>query len=236
MSLLILALISSPVFADGASSAKTPPFKMTLKDGKLTSQIHTAPLRKVIEEISRLAGAEVRWLTQDEDFVSAEFADLPLDEALEMILKKNFTLSYDFTGNNKKLTGIWVASRSESMQTFEATNNFSRIKQPYLENGLDSERAGMKKDVTAKIEGKGSGPELMPVRSGTEIDLAEAPPSARSKAVESPATQPDNDQTAKPIPSQFASTNSPQQVGGGVTKGGGEMASSVLISILSGMQ
>jgi hypothetical protein len=228
MLLVVLALDSSPVFAGGApDTAKTRPFKMTLKDGKLTAQIRTAPLGKVIEEISRLTGAEIRWLSQEQDDpVSVEFTDLPLDEALERILKRNFTHSYTFTGNDKTLIGIWIASsgaRSESVPTPDATNSLSIIKEAYSENVLESDRGGIKKDVTARIERTEWRPEPLPVEPVAEINLAEAPPSVRVEAIEVLAMHAEKDQEAKTILSHFAHTDPDPKVR--------EIASSVLSRI-----
>jgi hypothetical protein len=221
--LVVLALESSPVSAAEASgAAKAPRFKMTLREGKLTARIHTAPLRKVIEEISGLTGAEVRWLTQEEeeDPVSAEFTDLPLDEALENILKKNFTLSYTFVGNDKKLVGIWIASRSESRRTFEAMNSLSIMRDAPPENARERDTTGIKKDATANVGGNEWRAEPMPVDPASEINLAEAPPSVRLRAIELLATHAENDQEVRTILSHFADTDPDRQVR--------EMASRVL--------
>jgi hypothetical protein len=157
--LVVLALDCSSVSAAGArDAAKTPRLNMTLRDGKLTAQIRTAPLHKVIEEIGRLTGAEVRWLSQgEEDQVSAEFADLPLYEALETILKENFTLSYTIFGKEKKLTGIWILSsgkRSESVlirQSITATT-LSMLHEGYAENAPEWGRTRARKDPKDRVE------------------------------------------------------------------------------------
>src|ERR1043166_1835341 len=66
MLVVVLALeISQPSAAAASSPAKTRPFEMTLKDGKLTARIRATPLRSVITELSRLTGAEVHWLSQE---------------------------------------------------------------------------------------------------------------------------------------------------------------------------
>jgi hypothetical protein len=119
---LSLALGSAPVSAVGPrDAAKSTSLKMILKDGRLTVQILAAPLHKVIEEISRLTGAEVRWLNQGrEEAVSVEFTDLSINEALERILKTNFALSYTFSGKERRLTGIWILSREHAPVVREA--------------------------------------------------------------------------------------------------------------------
>ena len=225
MLLVVLALDSSPASAAGApSAAKTLPFKMTLKDGKLTAQIRTAPLHKVIEEIGRLTGAEVRWLTQEEENpVSADFTDLPLHEVLETILKKNFTLSYTFVGNDKKLIGIWILSsgkRSESVPTPEATKSLSMVQEGHAENAGEWDRARVIKDVNAKVEEKERRPEPLPVDPVAEINLAEAPPSVRLEATKVLGMHAENDQEVRTILSHLAHSDSDPQVR--------EMASRVL--------
>jgi hypothetical protein len=223
MLLVVLALDSSSVSAaEARGAAKIPPFKMRLKDGKLTAQISTAPLRSVIMEISRLAGAEVRWLTQEEDNpVSAEFTDLPLHEALETVLRENFTLSYTVVGSDKKLVGIWIASRSEFRRTFETTNSLSITRGSHPENAQERD---LTRIVTAKLEPKEWREEAVPVEPGSEINLADAPPSVRLKAIESLATHAKNDQEVRTILLHFAHNDPDPQVR--------EMAS----SMLSGMR
>jgi hypothetical protein len=164
----------------------------------------------VIMEVSRLTGADVRWLTQqDEDPVSAEFTDVPLDEALEMILKKNFTLSYTYIGNDKKLTGIWIASRSESKITFENTDGLSIIREAHLENTKGRDQTGIN---VARAEGKEWRQDPIPVDPGTDINLADAPPSVRLKVIEFLATHAENDQEVRTILSHFAYTDPDPQV------------------------
>jgi hypothetical protein len=230
MLLVVLALDSSPVFAGGAPYAKTPPFKMTLKDGKLTAQIQTAPLHKVIEEIGRLTGAEIRWLThEEEDQVSAEFIDLPLYEVFETILKENFTLSYTIFGKEKKLTGIWILSngkRSEPVPTpraITATNGFSMLQEGYAENAPEWGRTRARKDPKNRVEREEWAREPLPVEPVAEINLTEQPPSVRLQAVELLAMHAEKDQEARTILSHFAHTDPDPQMR--------EMASSVLSRI-----
>ena len=112
MLVVVLALeISQPSPAAASSPAKTRPFEMTLKDGKLTARIRATPLRSVITELSRLTGAEVHWLSQEkEDVISRDFNDVPLHDVFESILKKNYMLSYVSVGNEQKLACVWITS------------------------------------------------------------------------------------------------------------------------------
>jgi hypothetical protein len=139
---------------------------------------------------------------------------------LENILKKNFMLSYTIVGNDKKLVGIWIASRSEFRRTFETTNSPSVIREAHAEKVQDWDRPWVRKDVMASFEGNEWQPEPMPVDPGTEINLAEAPSSVRLKAIEFLATHAENNQDVITTLSHFAHTDPDPQVR--------EMASRVL--------
>jgi hypothetical protein len=95
------------------SAAMTLPGQIALQDGKLTAHLTAAPLHQVMEEVSRLSGAQVRWLSsQEEKLVSVEFHALPFPEALRRILgETNFLLFYVSEGMNTKLTQIWISSK-----------------------------------------------------------------------------------------------------------------------------
>lgn len=109
-----LALGSVPVRATYAlgPTAVNFPGQMTLQDGKLTARIMAAPLRQVMEEVSRLSGAQVLWLSQaGEEPVSVEFSALPFSEALRRILgERNFLLFYTTMGEEGRLIQIWISS------------------------------------------------------------------------------------------------------------------------------
>jgi len=111
-----LILSAGPVDAVYAlgPAAVTSPGQIILLDGKLTAQLVAAPLRQVIEEVSRRSGAQVRWLGSqaEERLVSVEFTALPLPEALGRILgETNFLLFYTPTGGGTKLTQIWISAK-----------------------------------------------------------------------------------------------------------------------------
>lgn len=113
------ALWSAPIPTPSALGS-TPvgiPGQITLQDGKLTARIATVPLRQVMEEISRLSGAQVRWMDSvvREQTVSVEFTALPLSEAVRRILRtRNFLLWYAPRDESTQLTQIWIASREEA--------------------------------------------------------------------------------------------------------------------------
>jgi hypothetical protein len=181
---LSLGLGSAPVSAGGPrGAAKSTSLRMTLKDGKLTAEIRIAPLHKVIEEISRLTGAEVRGLNQGGDEpVSVEFTDLSINEALERILKTNFTLSYTFSGRKRRLTEIWILSREHAPQVREVA------------------RAGL------------VGLNSVPADPDTEINLAEQPVSVRLEAVELLAMHADKDEAVRETLSHLAHSDRDPQV------------------------
>jgi hypothetical protein len=114
--LVSLVLCTGPVGATYALGpmAGTSPGQIGLQDGKLTARIVAAPLRQVMEEVSRRSGAQVRWLGNqaEERLVSAEFTALPLPEALGRILgETNFLLFYASAGKGTTLTQIWISSK-----------------------------------------------------------------------------------------------------------------------------
>lgn len=92
------------------------PGKISLQDGKMTARIVAAPLRRVIEEVSRLSGAQARWLSLDgEEPVSVEFTDLPFSEALRRILgEKDFVLFDPSARETARLPQIWIYPRGQA--------------------------------------------------------------------------------------------------------------------------
>jgi hypothetical protein len=114
--LVSLALSTGPVGATYAlgPAAVIVPGQIALQEGKLAAKIVAAPLRQVMEEVSRLSGAQVRWLSTqvEERPVSVEFTALPLPEALGRILgETNFLLFYTTVGEGTKLTQIWISAK-----------------------------------------------------------------------------------------------------------------------------
>jgi hypothetical protein len=107
---LLPRLLTAAPSPDSASRAF--PAVLTLQDGKLTAHISSLPLHQVMEEVSRLSGAEVLWLGQEEEEqISAEFSAIPLAEALRQLLgEKNFMLFYVGAGQETRLAQIWISS------------------------------------------------------------------------------------------------------------------------------
>jgi hypothetical protein len=72
-----------------------------------------------MEEVSRLSGARVRWLSNqvEEKPVSAEFTALPLPEALRRIFgETNFLLFYASETENTALTQIWISAKGNGRE------------------------------------------------------------------------------------------------------------------------
>jgi hypothetical protein len=113
---ILMGLTPGTVLVGTASAlgpvAATFPGQLTFQGGKLTARVMGASLRQVMEEVSRLSGAQVRWLNQNgEELVSVEFTDLSFSEALRRILReKNFLLFYTATGRETRLAQIWISS------------------------------------------------------------------------------------------------------------------------------
>ncbi len=116
--LVSLVLGSLSVCAAYAASPADVSFpgKITLQDGKMTARIMAAPLRRVIEEVSKLSGAQVRWLSLDgKEPVSVEFTDLPFSEALRRILgEKDFVLFEPSARERARLPQIWIYPRRQA--------------------------------------------------------------------------------------------------------------------------
>jgi hypothetical protein len=111
LSLALGSVVVSTVAADSPAVGAFPG-TLTLHGETLTAQISAAPLRQVMEEVSRISRARVLWLQPGgEEPVSAAFTALPLPEALERILgKKNFLLFYASAAEGAQLSQIWISS------------------------------------------------------------------------------------------------------------------------------
>jgi hypothetical protein len=114
-SLVLGSLPGRTADAVGPAAINTPPW-IALQDGKLTVHTRKAPLRQVMEEISRLSGVQVRWMEPNagEQEVSVKLTDFPVSAVLRRVLREtNFILFYTGTGEGATLTHIWIASKGE---------------------------------------------------------------------------------------------------------------------------
>jgi hypothetical protein len=214
---------NSPALATGSRSGAdqaASSLKMAFRDGNLTAEIVAAPLHEVMTEISKLTGAEVRWLGQHADErVSSTFTGMPLHEALERILRRNFTLSYAASG---LLTDVWILSRAKAeeptagLQAATATDRFIEVDEGRTNppTGRNQPRARMAPDVGIKEA---------PAASSAGIDIAEQPLPARREVVALLAMHADNDEAAREILSHVASDDADAQVR--------EIASMVLLGL-----
>ena len=204
------ALANGLALAAGGRDISTPAasLEMTFREGCLTARLVAAPLHEVMAEIGRLTEAKVRWLNQHGDErVSLQLTDVPLGEALEKILEKNFTLSYASSGI---LTGIWISSRgaggepAAGLQTGAVTDRLIAVgDRGELPTGRNQPRA-------RTDPGAGLGEE--PAPSSAEIDVAEQPLSVRMEAVELLAMQADEDEAAREVLAHMAASDVDHQV------------------------
>ena len=204
-----LVLSTGPVGAAYAfSPAPAPlPKQIALQDGKLTAQIVVAPLRQVMEEMSRLSGARVRWLSSEaeEKPVSVEFTALPLPEALRRILgEMNFLLFYTSTGNSVKLTEIWISSVIGGGQLGRLPPPASQVKAPppIPDSVSQSEEAV---DRQAEFA-------AMPLDTLIQTAVSMADPSLRIEAIGHLGGRAPEDPKVEAILSQLASNDSNPQV------------------------
>ena len=116
--LVSLVVGSIPVCAPYAlgSPPVNFPGEITVQDGKLTAHIVGASLQHVFEEVSRLSGAQVRWIDAEsrEQAVSVEFTALPMADGVRRLLRAtNFLLVYIPSNEGTRLTQIRIASRGD---------------------------------------------------------------------------------------------------------------------------
>ena len=116
VSLVLGSLSVCAAYAAGPADVSFPG-KIMLKDGRMTARIVAAPLRRVIEEVSKLSGAQARGLSRDgEEPVSVEFTDLPFSEALRRILgEKDFVLFDPSARERARLPQIWIYPREQAV-------------------------------------------------------------------------------------------------------------------------
>jgi hypothetical protein len=115
-----LVLACAPGYAADAPTLGVGNFPgtLTLREKTLAARVAAVPLRQVMAELSRLSGAQVRWLTPGgEEPVSVDFPARPLAEALERLLgEQNFLLFYTEAGAGMRLTRIWISARETSQE------------------------------------------------------------------------------------------------------------------------
>ena len=97
------------------------PGTITIEGGKLTTKIPETSLQKVMEEISKTSGIQVRWLdTAGEERVAVDFVAVPLSRAIPRLLSdRNFVLFYSSAGEEVRLTQVWISSRKKEVEHLE---------------------------------------------------------------------------------------------------------------------
>jgi len=204
-----LVLSTGPIgsaFAFGPVPAPLPR-QITLQDGRLTAQVVATPLRQVMEEMSRVSGARVRWLSgqAEENPVSVEFTAIPLPEALRRILKEmNFLLFYTSTGNSTKLTEVWILSGIGKSQVGHTPTPVSpeMVPLPIADSTSQSEEA---EDRQAQFA-------AMPLEILIQTAVGTSDPPLRIEAIAYLGRRAAEDSTVERILSHLASNDSNPQV------------------------
>jgi hypothetical protein len=187
-----LALSTGPVdvtYALGPVPVPVPG-QLALQDGKLAAKFVAAPLRQVIEEVSRRSGAQVRWLGHqaEERLISVEFTALPLPEALGRILgRTNFLLFYTAVGEGIKLTQIWIFAQD-----------------------TDGEQSGLTRQPSAVEED--AEPDAIPIDTLIQTAVSRAEPAVRIDAIARLGEYAQQDPRVEGILSHLAANDGSPQV------------------------
>jgi hypothetical protein len=211
--LLLVSLTFLPVPAPAVQSPGTAagPFPgiITFRDEQLTVRITAAPLRQVMGEISRLSGAQVRWLSQEgEDLTSVEFTALPVTDALRRLLGgRNFLLFYTATGEETKLTQIWISASGQA-------GNQPGLKSPPVPQRQTTPLPG---SASAPQSGEAASEEraeleALPLETLLQIARLDQNPSVRVEAIARLAGYAQDDSRVQVILSQVAQSDSNPQV------------------------
>jgi len=83
---------------------------MSFESGKLTAEVSGAPLARVLDEVARLTGAEVRGLgNAGREAVSASFAGLDFQDAIQRLVRtRSFVLVTAGTDPHTRLVRIAI--------------------------------------------------------------------------------------------------------------------------------
>ncbi len=94
----------------GATSAS-----MALHEGLLSADVAGTPVSRVMEEVGRLTGAEVRWLgAAGEEPVSVRFSDVPLTDAIGRLLgTRSFLLVASGPGASPPIIRVVILASGE---------------------------------------------------------------------------------------------------------------------------
>ena len=183
---------------------------LQLQDGALTARVSSAPLQRVLHEVSRLSGARIVWLGPREDRqVSAYFTALPVADALQRLLDpNNFLLVYDSNDDAAKLTAIWVSPSKTvvSNPQPQAPHRLTPMQQPFV----SGEDPAMMEDEPLMDDAGGGFEQIL--ESYLETAARGADHDRRIESVNALGGLVDHDPRVLPLLQQLSSTESDPQV------------------------
>jgi hypothetical protein len=139
LTFLPVPILPVPILAAQSPAPTTDHFLgiVTFRNERLTVRVTAVPLRQVMGEISRLSGAQLRWLSPaGEELTSVEFTALPIADALRRLLGgKNFLLFYTALGAKAKLTQIRISASGSTGTSPGLTASPVPLGQPALPSG-----------------------------------------------------------------------------------------------------
>ena len=106
-----------------------PSVSVSLHKGRLTAHIVATPLQQVMQELSRVSGAQVVWQSPPDDhLVSVAFSSLPLSEAVQRIAgAHNFLLIFSSAAETARLTQIWLSAPPQSQTRVDLAQSRSSV-------------------------------------------------------------------------------------------------------------
>ena len=114
--LALCGLLAGLTVAGPAAGATS--LAMALHEGLLTADVAGAPVSRVMQEVGRLTGAEVRWLgAAGEEPISVRFTDVPLADAIARLLgTRSFLLVASAAGAPPPITRVVILASGERRQ------------------------------------------------------------------------------------------------------------------------
>ena len=114
-------------------------YELSIKDNLITLNAEDAFLKKILEDIGQRMNIEVFAQLPDEDKITIQFANLPLEEVLKKF-KTNYALvtdSKDTSGNIKRIVVVPKGKQARlSLREFER-------KEPEVNTGVAGEKTSM---------------------------------------------------------------------------------------------
>lgn len=149
MTILTLVLCASALFGQGLetstqrASASTGNFVLTVEANRLSLDAQDASLRAILEEIGRKMHLEVLGEIPAQETVTAEFDNLPLEEALHQ-LSSNFGYQMKSEKGGQEISKIFVLPKGTGTNTRLTTKEAEPKKEiviPHSEPILQAESA-----------------------------------------------------------------------------------------------